>query len=112
MPPRHTLNMQHVSFMYLKSLISDNCFQPEGMPSDAASSSTTILIVFLSDAKHMTIQHIHLSLVVHRVGCNLYDQDGILPFIKSIEEDLERYDMGKDPSGVHSYAILVANFLV
>ena len=109
-----TLNMQHVSLMYLKSLISDNSFQPEGMPSDAVSSSTTILIVFPTDAKHTTIQQVHLSLVVCCVSCNLYDQDGILPFIKSIEEDLEkarqRHDAAKDPSGVHSYAMLVAKF--
>ena len=83
-PPLHTLNMQHVSLMYLKSLISDNCFQPEGTPSDAASGFTAILIVFLSDEQHAAIQHIHIGLVVHRIGCNLYDQDGILPFIKSI----------------------------
>ena len=112
--PQCTLNMQHVSLMYQRSLISDNCFQPEGMPSDAVSSSTAILVVFLSDAKHMTIQHVHLSLVVYRVSCNLYDQSGILPFITSIKEDLEkvrqRHDMGKDPGGVHSYVMLVANF--
>ena len=61
----------------------------------------------------MTIQHIHLGLVVHHIGCNLYDQDGVLPF-KSIEEDLgkvrQRHDAGKNPSGVHSYAMLVTNF--
>ena len=104
--------MQHVSLTYLKSLVSDNCFQPEGMLSDAVSSSTAILIVFLS--KHMTIQHVHLGLVVHSVCCNLYDQSGILTIITSVEQDLEkvrqRCDVGKDPGGVHSYAMLVANF--
>ena len=46
--------------------------------------------------------------MVCHIGCNLYDQDG--PFIKSIEEDLEkvRHDAGKDPGGVCSYAMLVA----
>ena len=103
-PLWHTLNMQCISLMYLKSLISDNCFQPEGMPSDAVSGSMAILIVFLSDEQHTTIQHLHLGLVVRCVGCNLYDQDGILPFINSIEEDLkkvrQRWDVGKDPGGV------------
>ena len=112
--PWCTLNMQCLSLTYLKSLISDNCFKPEEMPSDAASSSTTILTVFLSDAKHTTIQHVHLSLVVHRIGCNLYDQSGILPFITSIEEYLEkvrqRRDVGKDPGRACSYAMLVTNF--
>ena len=112
--PRCTLNMQLVYFMYLKNLISDNCLQPEGTPSDAASGSTAIFIVFLSDEQHITIQHAHLGLVVHHNGCNLYDQDGILPFINSIEEDLkkvrQKWDACKDPCGVCSYAMLVTNF--
>ena len=102
-PPQHTLNMQCISLTYLKSLISDNYFQPAGMPSDAASGSTAILIVFLSDEQHTAIQHVHISLVVCCVGCNLYDQEGILHFINSIEEDLkkawQKWDVGKDPSG-------------
>ena len=96
-----TLNMQHVLLMYLKSLVSDNCFQPEGIPSDAASGSTAILIVFLSDKQHTAIQHIHIGLVVCCISCNLYDHDGILPFINSIEEYLKKVrqkrDVGKDP---------------
>ena len=50
--PWPALNMQCISLRYLKSLISDNCFQPEGMPSDAVSGSTAILIIFLSDEQH------------------------------------------------------------
>ena len=84
------------------------------MPSDAVSGSTAILIVFLSDEQHTAIQHVHICLVVCRIGCNLYDQDGILLFINSIEEDLKKarmkWDLGKDPGGVCSYAMLVANF--
>ena len=84
------------------------------MPSDAVSGSTAILIIFHSDEQHMAIQHVHISLVVCLVSCNLYDQDGILPFINSIEQDLkkvwEKWDMGKDPGGVCSYVILVTNF--
>ena len=106
-PPQCTRNMQHVSLTYLKSLISNNCFQPEVTPSDAVSGSTAILIVFLSDEQHMTIQHIYLGLMVCHVSCNLYDQDGILPFINSIEEDLkkakQKWDVGKDPGG---YALM------
>ena len=51
---------------------------------------------------------------MHCIGCNLYDQDVIFPFINSIEEDLkkvrQKWDAGKDPGRVHSYAMLVANF--
>ena len=110
----YTINMQCVSLTCLKSLISDNCFQPEGMPSDAVSGSTAILVVFLSDEQHMAIQHVHINLVVHCISCNLYDQDRILPFINSIEEDLkkvrQKWNVGKVPGGVHSYAMLVTNF--
>ena len=64
--------------------------------------------------QHTTIQHVHFGLVVHCIGCNLYEQDGILPFINSIEEDLkkvrQKWDTGKDPDGVCSYAMLVTNF--
>ena len=112
--PQCTLNMQRISLTYLKSLIIDNCFQPEGMPSDAVSGSMAILRVFLSDEQLMTIQHVHLGLVVCRISCILYDQDGILPFINFIEEDLkkarQRWDVGKDPGGAGSYAMLVTNF--
>ena len=55
-----------------------------------------------------------IGLVVHHVGCNLYTQDGILPFMKSIEEDLakvrDRCSHGKDAGGVCSYSLLVANY--
>ena len=37
----------------------------------------------------MVIQHIHIISVVCHVSCNLYGQDGILPFINPIEEDLK-----------------------
>ena len=111
--PQRTLK-QGISVMYLKSLVSDNCFQSEGTPSDAASGSTAILIVFLSDEQHTAIQHVHIGLVASHVGCNLYDQDGILPFINSIEEDLkkarQKHNAGKDPGRVCSYAMLVTNF--
>ena len=40
-------------------------------------------------------------------------QDGILPFVKSIEVDLkkvrDRHAQNKDPGGVHSYSLLIAN---
>ena len=113
-PPWHTLNMQRVSLAYLKSLVNDNSFQPEGIKPDSYSSSMAILLVFLSDEEHQSIEHVHIGLVVHCVGCNLYTQDGILPFMKFIEEDLakarDRRKWDKDAGGVHSYALLVANY--
>ena len=63
---------------------------------------------------HQGIQHVHIGLVVHHVGCNLYTQVGILLFMKSIEEDLakvrQRCACNKDIGGAHSYALLVATY--
>ena len=67
-----------------------------------------------SNEEHQGIQHMHIGHVAHHVRCNLYTQDGILPFVKSIEEDLakvrERCAHNKDVGGMHSYALLVANY--
>ena len=55
----------------------------------------------------------HIGLVVCHVGCNLYTQDGILPFVKSIEDlakARERRTHNKDAGGACSYALLVANY--
>ena len=113
-PPQHTLNMQRVSLAYLKSLVNDNCFKPEGIKMDLYSSYTAILIVYLSDEEHKCIQHMHIGRVMCHTGCNLYMQNGILPFVKSIESDLakvrDRCAHNKDPCGVCSYALLVANY--
>ena len=113
-PLWHTLNMQWVSLTYLKSLVNDNSFQPEGIKPNTYSGTTAILIVFLSDEEHQGIKHMHISLVVHHEECHLYMQDGILPSTKSIEVDLKKvrdtYTQNKDPDGVRSYSLLIANY--
>ena len=110
MHPEHAAGL----LTYQKSLVNDNSFQLEGIKPDTYSSSPAILIVFLSDEEHKCIQHLHIGLVVHHTGYNLYMQDEILPFVKSIEVDLEkmrdRHAHNKNPGGVHSYALLVANY--
>ena len=111
---QHTLNMQWVSLIYLKSLVADNAFQPEGIKPDTHSHTMAILIIFLSDKEHQSIEHVHISLVVQHEECCLYMQDGILPFVKSIETDLnkvrDRHAQNKDPGRVHSYSLLIANY--
>ena len=106
--------MQQVSPAYLKSLVNDNSFQPEGVKPNVYSSTTAILIVFISNEEHQGIEHMHISLVVHCEECHLYMQDGILPFMKSTEADLkkvrDRRTQNKDPGGVRSYTLLVANY--
>ena len=112
-PLQCPLNMRCIPLTYLKSLVSEDSFQPEGTTIDMASNSTAILIAFLSD-QHKAIQYVHIRLVVHSIGCILYEQKAILPFIHSIKEDLERARLkqasGRDPGLVHSYSMLVANF--
>ena len=111
---QHTLNMQWVSLIYLKSLVNDNSFQPEGFKPNAYSSTTAILMVFLFNEQHQGIEHVHISLVVCHKECHLYMQDGILPFMKSIEVDLkkarDRHTQKKDPGGACSYSLLIANY--
>ena len=113
-PLWHALNRQHVSLVYLQNLVADKSFQPEGIKPDAYSNTTAILIVFLSDEEHQGIEHMHIDLVMHREGCFLYMQDGILSFMKSIEADLKKVRdqcaQNKDPGGVHSYSLLIANY--
>ena len=53
----------------------------------------------------------HIGLVVHCMGCNLYMQNRILPFVKSIEVDLakvrDRCTHNRDPGGcVHTPCLL------
>ena len=78
------------------------------------SGTTIILIVLLSNEEHEGIEHVHISLVVHCEECCLYMQDWILPFVKSIKADLKKvrdqHTQNKDPGGVHSYSLLIANY--
>ena len=70
-------------------MVDSNAFQTEGSTANSISDSTAILIVFLSDADFKSMEHIYISLVVHHAECKLYDQSGILPFIETINDDLE-----------------------
>ena len=74
------------------------------------SHSMTILLIFLSDNK---LKHMHIGLIVHHMGSKLFNQDGILPFIDSVENGLkevrDRHAQGKEVSWAWSYSCLVAN---
>ena len=103
-----------VSFTYFTSLVCENHFQPEGKTMDAASHTTAILLVFLSDDQHETIEYVHSGLVVHHASCQLYEQKSIPWFIKFTEDDLKKarskQAAGKDPGEVHSFSMFVSNF--
>ena len=113
-PLQCTLNMQHIPLTYLKSLVSKDSFHLVETTMDLASNSTAILIVFLLDDQHEAIQHIHIRLVVHHIGCTLYEQKAILHFIQFIKEDLQKPRLkqasGRDPGWVRSYSMLVTKF--
>ena len=109
-----TFKMQCVPFTYFTSLVCENHFQPEGMTIDAASHTTAILLVFLSDYQHKTIKYIYIGLVVCLAGCQLYEQKAILWFIKSIEDDLKKarskWAAGKNPGKACSFSMFIGNF--
>ena len=89
LPLQCTLQMQRLPYTYFTSLVHENHFQPEGMTMDTANHTTAILLVFLSDDQHKTIEYIHIGLVVHCTGCQLYEQKAIPLFIKSIDDNLK-----------------------
>ena len=109
-----TLKMQCMPYTYFTSLILENNFQPEGMPMDMTSHTTTILLVFLSDNQFQTIEYVHIGLVVCHASCQLYEQKAIPWFIKSIEDHLEKARLKWEACGssgrVHSFSMFVANF--
>ena len=78
------------------------------------SHSTAILLVFLSHNVLTTIKHVHIGLVVCRMGSKLFTQGRILPFVDSIESDLkevrEMCMQGKEIGQAWSYSCLVANY--
>ena len=78
------------------------------------SSSTTILLVFLSNDQHKAIKFVHIGFVVHHMGSNITTQADILLFVGSLESDLgkarERWTCGKSPGEAHCYSLLVGNY--
>ena len=114
MPLQCTLKMQHGPYTYFTSLIWENNFQPEGMPMDVASHTTTILLVFMSDDQLQTIEYIHIGLVVHHASCQLYEQKAIPWFIKSIEDHPEKarskQEACESSGGACSFSMFFANF--
>ena len=81
---------------------------------DMHTHFTAILIVFLSDADLMEIEHMHLGVIVRHVGSCLTRPDDINSFLESIENDpaavRKRHSHGKDVGSARSYFLLVANY--
>ena len=60
--------MQHIGLPYLKTLVTENRFQPRGATLEHASTSTCIMIDFVPNAEYTDIKHIHIGLVVIQKG--------------------------------------------
>ena len=88
-PQIRTLQMQHIGLTYLKTLIAKNRFQPRGATLEHASTSTCILINFLSNAKYTDVEHVHIELIIIQKGFHPCEQKDILPFLDVIHGDLQ-----------------------
>ena len=110
----HSLCIQQISLHYLKCLIENKAFKPNGFKESMYSHSTAVLLIFLSDDELTVIKHVHIGLIVCCVGSKLFTLGGILPFVDSIENDLkevrEKHMQGKEVGWAWSYSCLVANY--
>ena len=81
---------------------------------DAASHTTAILLVFLSDDKLQTIEYIHIRLVVCHAGCQLYKEKDICLFIRFIQDHLgkvrAKVEASESSGGACSCSMFLANF--
>ena len=89
MPMCHMLLMQHVAYHYFNNMAQDHAFQSVKAVLKDASNTTAILLVFISDDQLMSIQHVHIRLVVHCIGSQIYEPKAIPQFIQYIEADLK-----------------------
>ena len=87
MPQQHSLHTQWISLHYLKCLIENKASQPDSFEDSMYSCSMPVFLIFLSDDELTAIKHMHIGLIVHHMDSKLFNQDGILPFINSIEND-------------------------
>ena len=112
MPLQRMLKMQHVPYNYFINLVQENNFQLVGTTMDDASNTTAILLVFTSDDQLQTIEYVHIRLVVHRAGCQLYEPRSIPCFTQSIDDEEDQGTMSSQwcTGKAHSYRMFIANF--
>ena len=114
MPMHHMLLMQHIPYHYFNNMAQDNTFQPVKAILKDASNTTAILLVFISDDRLTSIEHVHIGLMVHHIGSQIYEPKAIPQFIHYIEVDLKHTKEKREASSsilrVQSYCMFVANF--
>ena len=82
--------MQYMPYHYFINLTCNNAFQPVKATMKDASTTTPILLVFVSDDQLKTIKYVHIRLVVHCTSCQFYEPKSIPWFIQLIEADLKQ----------------------
>ena len=89
MPMHCTLLMQCIPYYYFNNMAQDHAFYPVKAVLKDASNTTAILLVFVSDDQLMSIEHVHIRLIVHCIGSQIYEPKAIPQFIQYIEVDLK-----------------------
>ena len=90
MPMHRMLLMQHIPYHYFNNMAQDQAFQPVKAVLKDATDTTAILLVFVSDDQMTSIEHIHIVLVVSRIGSQIYEPKAIPQFIQYIEANLKQ----------------------
>ena len=89
MPMHRTLLMQCIPYHYFNNMAQDHAFQPVKAVLKDASHTTPVLLVFVSDDQLTSTEHVHIELVVRRIGSQIYEPKAIPQFIQYIEADLK-----------------------
>ena len=106
--------MQCIPFPYFCHMVDDNTFALLKCKLKDASSTTTILLVYTTSADLTFIKYVHIGLIVHHAGSQVYDPKSIPAYIKYIEEDARHIWQKLVAEGstlkAHSYCMFVCNF--
>ena len=85
MPMHHMLLMQHIPYHYYNNMVQDHAFQPVKAVLKDASDTSAILLVFISDNQMTSIEHVHIRLMVHHTGSQIYEPK---PSLSSISRQI------------------------
>ena len=114
MPQRCTLKMQRIPFPYFCNMVDDNAFAPLKCKLKDASSTTAILLVYTTSADLTFIEYVHIGLVVHHAGSQVYEPKSIPAYIKYVKEDARHIRQKLLAEGgavkVCSYCMFICNF--
>ena len=114
MLPHYTLQMQHVPFSYFTSMVDDNIFHPPKYQPKDDSGTTAILLVYAMNNELTSIEYIHIRLVIHWAGSQVYEPRSILDYIQYIRDNIKYARQRWEASGgvlkLHSYCMFVVNF--